>query len=105
MSGIAAQRVAEKLACLGRTRQVICVTHLPQLAAMADHQFKIEKKESGGRTFTSVLPLDDMQRRRELARLTSGENITDAALFAAGEQWLLRKNSEKHAMLDRMHSV
>ena len=86
VSGIAAQRVAEKLACLGRTRQVICVTHLPQLAAMADHQFKIEKKESGGRTFTSVLPLDDMQRRRELARLTSGENITDAALFAAGEQ-------------------
>ena len=86
VSGIAAQRVAEKLAALARTRQVICVTHLPQLAAMADHQFLIEKAESGGRTYTSIASLDSAQRRREIARLTNGENITDAALRAAGDQ-------------------
>lgn len=57
ISGIAAQRVGEKLAELSHTKQVICVTHLPQIAAMADQHFVIEKSERGGRTYTSVTRL------------------------------------------------
>ncbi len=85
VSGIAAQRVGEKLAELAADRQVLCVTHLPQLAAMADIQFSIEKSQRDGRTFTSVSKLDETGRQRELARLIGGETITDATLRGAGE--------------------
>ncbi len=85
VSGRAAQRVGEKLAQVSRHKQVLCVTHLPQLAAMADTHFSVEKGESKGRTFTAVTVLDPEQRRREIARLTSGELITPAALAGAGE--------------------
>ena len=85
VSGRAAQKVAEKLAQVARTKQVLCVTHLPQLAAMADVHFSVEKGEKEGRTFTRVERLDRDQRLRELARLTAGDHITDAALAAAGE--------------------
>ena len=85
ISGIAAQRVAEKIAALSGTVQVICVTHLPQLAAMGDHNFRIEKKENEGRTFTSVVPLDYNGKSREIARLQSGEMITETALAGAAE--------------------
>ncbi len=86
VSGIAAQRVAEHLAEIGAGKQVICVTHLPQIAAMADWQFSIEKRVEGGRTRTSVTLLDDGGRERELARLTGGDNITETTLLAAREQ-------------------
>ncbi len=86
VSGIAAQRVGEKLAGLSRQRQVLCVTHLPQIAAMADTQFAIEKNEAGGRTYTTVTHLDMEGRVRELARLTGGENITETTLSSAREQ-------------------
>ena len=86
VSGVAAQRVAEKLAHISRTRQVICVTHLPQIAAMADAHFHVEKRESGGRTYTAVTPLDREGRVRELARLHGGDNITDTTLASAAEQ-------------------
>lgn len=86
VSGIAAQRVGEKLAELSRHKQVLCVTHLPQIAAMADTHFLIEKAERGERTFTSVTELDDEGRRRELARLHGGDNITENTLISAGEQ-------------------
>ena len=56
VSGRAAQRVAEKMARISRRKQVLCVTHLPQLAAMADTHFSVEKGEEGGRTFTHVVP-------------------------------------------------
>ena len=85
VSGIAAQRVGEKLAQLAEGRQVLCVTHLPQLAAMADTQFSIEKKQRDGRTYTRVTRLDDSGRQKELARLIGGETITDATLRGAGE--------------------
>ena len=85
VSGVAAQRVGEKLAELAEGRQVLCVTHLPQLAAMADIQFSIEKRQQDGRTFTTVSRLDDPGRRRELARLIGGETITEATLRGAGE--------------------
>ena len=86
VSGIAAQRVAEKLAQLSRDRQVLCVTHLPQIAAMADSHFLIEKSEKNGRTYTSVNALDREGRKRELSRLLSGENITINTLATAEEQ-------------------
>lgn len=86
VSGIAAQRVAEKLAQLSRDRQVLCVTHLPQIAAMADRHFLIEKSEKDGRTFTSVTALDREGRKQELSRLLGGENITLNTLATAAEQ-------------------
>ena len=85
VSGRAAQKVAEKLADVARSKQVLCVTHLPQLAAMADVHFSVEKGERKGRTYTRVEQLSRERRREELARLTSGEHITDATLSAAGE--------------------
>ena len=85
ISGIAAQRVAEKIAGLSRQVQIICVTHLPQIAAMGDHNFRIEKQEKSGRTFTSVIPLDYNDKLREIARLQGGERITETALAGAAE--------------------
>ena len=86
VSGIAAQRVAEKLARLARKKQVICVTHLPQIAAMADTHFLIEKIERDGRTYTKVTPLEREGRIRELARLHGGDNVTETTLASAAEQ-------------------
>lgn len=86
VSGVAAQRVGEKLAELSHTKQVLCVTHLPQIAAMADTHFHIEKAERDGRTFTSVTKLDRQGRRQELARLHGGDNITENTLKSAEEQ-------------------
>lgn len=86
VSGKAAQSVAEKLAVLSRGKQVLCVTHLPQLAVMADAGFLIEKSESEGRTFTSARKLDDEGRKNEIARITGGANITETLLESAAEQ-------------------
>lgn len=86
VSGIAAQRVGEKLSDLAGGRQVICVTHLPQIAAMADRQFAIEKGADGNRTYTRVIALDFEGRKREISRLIGGENITELSLKAAAEQ-------------------
>ena len=85
VSGRAAQKVAEKLAQVSKRKQVLCVTHLPQLAAMADTHFSVEKGERDGRTFTRVEVLDRQRRREELARLTGGANITEAMLAGAEE--------------------
>ena len=85
VSGRAAQKVAEKMADVAGHKQVLCVTHLPQIAAMADVHFSVEKGESKGRTFTAVERLSRDRRKEELARLTSGEHVTIAALESAGE--------------------
>ena len=85
VSGVAAQRVAEKLARLAVSRQVLCVTHLPQIAAMAEEQFLVRKEERDGRTFTAILPLDRRGRREELARISGGDEITDTMLRGAEE--------------------
>lgn len=85
VSGRAAQKVAEKLAQVSRRKQVLCVTHLPQLAAMADTHFSVEKGEAKGRTFTRVVQLDRERRKAELARITGGSQVTDALLASAGE--------------------
>jgi len=86
VSGIAAQRVGEKLAQLAKNRQVLCVTHLPQIAVMADTHFSISKTIREGRTFTNVEELDFEGRKQELARLSGGENITQTTLSSAAEQ-------------------
>ena len=85
VSGRAAQKVAEKLASVARHKQVLCVTHLPQIAAMADVHFAVEKRVENGRTFTHVTQLDRVRRRAELARLTSGGDATETMLAGAEE--------------------
>ncbi len=85
VSGRAAQKVAEKLAQVARQKQVLCVTHLPQLAAMADTHFVVSKGEQNGRTYTQVVCMDREQRKAELARITGGSRVTDALLESAGE--------------------
>ena len=85
VSGRAAQKVAEKLAQVSRHKQVLCVTHLPQLAAMANTHFSVEKGERDGRTYTRVVLLDREARKAELARITGGANVTQALLQSAGE--------------------
>ncbi len=85
VSGRAAQRVAEKMARISRKKQVLCVTHLPQIAAMADTHFSVEKGEANGRTFTSVKQLDREERCRELARITGGGRVSGIMLSGAEE--------------------
>jgi DNA repair protein RecN (Recombination protein N) len=86
VSGIAAQRVGEKLYTVSLGKQVMCVTHLPQIAAMADAHFVISKQERDGRTFTEVKALDKEGRKRELARLHGGDHVTATTLASAEEQ-------------------
>ena len=85
VSGRAAQKVAEKLKSVAQHKQVLCVTHLPQLAAMGDTHLLIAKTERGGRTYTTVTPLDLEGRKRELARIIGGANITETTLKSAEE--------------------
>lgn len=86
VSGIAAQRVGEKLYSVSRGKQVMCVTHLPQIAAMADSHYLIAKEERNGRTYTDVTKLDREGQRMELARLHGGDNVTITTLASAEEQ-------------------
>ena len=86
ISGIAAQRVGEKLYTVSLGKQVLCVTHLAQIAAMADHHYLIKKEERNDRTYTDVIPLGQEGRRQELARLHGGDNITVTTLASAEEQ-------------------
>lgn len=85
VSGRAAQKVAEKMADVARRKQVLCVTHLPQIAAMADTHFSVEKGERNGRTFTNVERLDRKGRTEELARLIGGAAVTDVLRESAEE--------------------
>ena len=85
VSGRAAQKVAEKLRSVAKNKQVLCVTHLPQLAALASTHLLIAKEERSGRTYTTVTPLDVEGRKRELARIIGGANITETTLKSAGE--------------------
>ncbi len=85
VSGRAAQKVAEKLRAVAEHKQVLCVTHLPQLAALANTHFLIAKAEREGRTYTTVTPLDTEGRKKELARIIGGTNITETTLKSAEE--------------------
>ena len=85
VSGRAAQKVAEKLRAVAAHKQVLCVTHLPQLAALANTHLLIAKSERSGRTYTSVTPLDIEGRKKELARIIGGTSITETTLKSAEE--------------------
>ena len=85
VSGRAAQKVAQKLRSVARNKQVLCVTHLPQIAAMGDTHMLIAKSERDGRTYTTVTPLDHEGRKREVARIIGGATITETTLKSAEE--------------------
>ena len=85
ISGRMAQVVGEKMCMIACNRQVLCVTHLPQIAAMADSHYRIEKGVSGGRTVTRIDRLNKNQEIEELARLLGGAVITDTVMESAGE--------------------
>ncbi|GAC1430043.1 MAG: DNA repair protein RecN [Terriglobales bacterium] len=79
IGGRAAEAVGKKLKSLSRANQVLCVTHLPQIATFADHHYLIEKKESGGRTRTNVRPISGEERTEEIARMLSGAKLTETS--------------------------
>ncbi len=91
ISGAAANKVGEKLKQVSKNRQVLCITHLAQIAALADHHFKISKHVERDRTFTDVEPLDFEGRKLELARIIGGESVTELQLKMAEE--LLQKKT------------
>ena len=91
ISGITAGKVGEKLRLIGKSRQVICITHLPQIAAAADSHFLIEKETDGKSVKTDITLLDEEASVRELARMLGGANVTDRILESAGEMKELAK--------------
>jgi DNA repair protein RecN (Recombination protein N) len=87
IGGRAADSVGKKLKSLAHNKQVVCITHLPQIASFADQHFLIAKHENAGKTRTTVTPLTPDERKHELARMLSGAKVTDASLKNA-EQML-----------------
>ena len=85
IGGKTADTVGKKLRQVARARQVLCVTHLPQIAAYADQHFRVEKREEDGRTATTVAALVKGDRVREVARMLGGESVTDTSLRHAHE--------------------
>ena len=79
IGGRAAEAVGKKLKSLARSNQVLCVTHLPQIASFADHHYVIEKKERNGRTRTTIRPVSGEERTEEVARMLSGAKLTDTS--------------------------
>ncbi len=93
ISGRTAQKVSEKMAVIGRGHQVICITHLAQIAAMADHHFLIEKATQSGDTKTEIRKLSEQESVKELARILGGAKITDTVLKSAVEMKELAKQT------------
>ena len=94
ISGRTAQKVSEKMALIGKNHQVICITHLAQIAAMADAHFLIEKKVVDGKTKTGISLLNPQQEVAELARILGGAKITDKVLESAAEMKELAKRTK-----------
>ncbi|WP_024864390.1 DNA repair protein RecN [Butyrivibrio sp. FCS014] len=95
ISGKTAWKVSQKLGELSREHQIICITHLPQIAAMADTHFMIEKGLSDGRTVTSIYALDEDASVKELSRLLGGEEITDAVIENAREMRRMAEETKR----------
>lgn len=91
VSGRTAQKVAEKMAAIAKEHQILCITHLPQIAAFASKHFLIEKATDGTSTKTGVTPLNEEQTVKELARMLSGAQITDSVMANAKEMRALAK--------------
>ena len=96
ISGRTAQKVSEKMAVIAGTRQVICITHLAQIAAMADCHLAIEKRVEKGRTITGVRRLNRQEQVEELARILGGVEITDAVRLNAGEMKEMAERTKKY---------
>ncbi len=96
ISGRTAWQVSRKLALLGRDHQIICITHLPQIAAMADQHFKIEKKQTGHQTRTDITILEETESIEELARLLGSDLLTDAAISNAKEMKELARDTKQY---------
>ena len=94
ISGKTAWKVSEKLGILGKNHQVVCITHLPQIAAMSDVHFLIEKSAKKDRTVTTIKKISEEDDLRELARMLGGAEITEAALQNAREMKALAKNAK-----------
>lgn len=94
ISGKTAWNVSEKLGILAKSHQVICITHLPQIAAMADSHYCIEKSEQNGKTVTNITPMNEDGALNEVARLLGGEVITDAVLENARELKIQAQNTK-----------
>lgn len=94
ISGRTAQKVSEKMMLIGRSRQVICITHLAQIAAMADTHFRIEKQVADGGTRTEIRRLTEAESVEELARILGGAEITDAVFQNASEMKELAGNKK-----------
>lgn len=80
VSGKVASAIGEKMATLGKSKQVICITHLPQVAVCATHHFAIQKRSDDDQTYSSIIPLSQDERIKEIAKMLSGENITPEAI-------------------------
>jgi len=91
IGGRAAEAVGKKLKELAQTSQVLCVTHLPQIATFADHHYLIEKKTTGGRTYTNVRHITGDDRKEEVARMLSGSKVTESSLKHAEQ--MLKSNA------------
>ena len=96
ISGRTAQKVSEKMAVIGKNHQVICITHLAQIAAMADAHYAIEKKVEDGKTRTTIGLLNQKQEIEELARILGGAEITDKVLESAAEMKDLAKRTKEN---------
>ncbi len=83
IGGAVAEVIGQKLRAISRRHQVLCITHLPQIAAYADRHFRVEKEVSGGRTHSRIVRLDEAERQEELARMLGGIQVTDAQRQAA----------------------
>lgn len=94
ISGRTAQAVAEKMSLISLKHQLLCVTHLPQIAAMADYHFKIEKVVSGDKTCTNVKKMDEKEKVEELARMLGGAVVTDLTRQHSKEMLELAKNTK-----------
>jgi ATPase involved in DNA repair len=95
ISGRTAQMVSEKMSVLGRNHQVICITHLPQIAAMADSHYLIEKSVNNQTTISTIRNLTEEESVKELARMLGGVKITDTVLESAREMKELAANTKK----------
>ena len=94
ISGRTAQKVAEKMAYIGRNHQVLCITHLPQIAAMADAHYLIEKSVENKSTVSRIYKLDENASINELARMLGGVEITDKVVESATEMKTLTKKKK-----------
>jgi DNA repair protein RecN (Recombination protein N) len=92
ISGVAASVVGKKLCQIAKNHQIICITHLPQIAAYGVHSYRIEKESSDSMTFTTVTKLDEDEKVMEIARLLGGINITEKTIESARELVELSRN-------------